>query len=89
MRRIFELEKQLDEKQQLEMELELLKGRLNMRKHLGDDEALMLKIKEKEEELEEKQIDFDVMDEMNQTLIVKDLNSNQELQAARKEAIEV
>ena len=89
MRRIFELEKQLDEKQQLEMELELLKGRLNMRKHLGGDEALLLKIKEKEEELEEKQIDFDVMDEMNQTLIVKDLNSNQELQAARKEAIEV
>ncbi|KAI9089551.1 hypothetical protein K1719_029156 [Acacia pycnantha] len=88
LRRIFELEKQLDEKQQLEMEIELLKGKLNMRKHLGDDEALQKKIKEKQEELEEKELDFEVKNFENQTLIVKDCQSNNEVQEARKEFIE-
>jgi len=35
--RIIQLEKQLDAKQALELEIEQLRGQLNVMKHMGDD----------------------------------------------------
>lgn len=88
LRKIIELEKQLDAKQKLEMEIEELKGKLQVWKHLGDDDAVQKKIKEMNYELEQKEVELDDVESMNQTLIVKERQSNDELQEARKELIE-
>ncbi|XP_027344592.1 factor of DNA methylation 1-like isoform X1 [Abrus precatorius] len=87
--KILQLEKQLDAKQKLEMEIEELKGKLQVMKHLGDedDAAVQNKIKEMNDELQEKIDNLENMEAMNQTLIVKERQSNDELQEARKELI--
>ncbi|KAG5036554.1 hypothetical protein AAZX31_07G022800 [Glycine max] len=87
--KILQLEKQLDAKQKLEMEIEELKGKLQVMKHLGDedDAAVQNKIKEMNDELQEKVDNLENMEAMNQTLIVKERQSNDELQEARKELI--
>ena len=89
MKKIIQLEKQLDAKQQLEMEIEELKGKVQVMKHLGDDDAIQEKIKEMNDELELKKEDLEDMENTNQTLIVKERQSNDELQEARKKLIEV
>lgn len=73
------------------MEIEELKGKLQVMKHLGDqdDAAVQNKMKEMNEELKDKEENLDNMESMNQTLIVKERQSNDELQEARKELIEV
>ncbi|KAJ6317670.1 hypothetical protein OIU76_013252 [Salix suchowensis] len=87
--RIFKLEKQLDTKQALELEIERLRGALNVMKHMEDDgdvevlrkmDAIIKKLIEKEGELND-------LDALNQTLIVRERKSNDELQEARKELI--
>lgn len=85
------LEKQLDAKQKLEMEIEELKGKLQVMKHLGDDNdgAVQEKMKEMNDELEQKVEDLGDVESLNQTLIVKERQSNDELQEARKELIQV
>ncbi|KAK9281822.1 hypothetical protein L1049_004728 [Liquidambar formosana] len=90
LNKILKLEKQLDAKQKLEMEIEELKGKLQVMKHLGDedDTAVQNKMKEMNEELEEKVGEMDDLESLNQTLIVKERQSNDELQEARKELIE-
>ncbi|KAL2338202.1 hypothetical protein Fmac_012648 [Flemingia macrophylla] len=87
--KIIQLKKQLDAKQMLEMEIEELRGKLQVMKHLGDedDAAVQNKIKEMNDELQEKIDNLDNMEAMNQTLIVKERQSNDELQEARKELI--
>ncbi|XP_047166875.1 factor of DNA methylation 1-like [Vigna umbellata] len=87
--KILQLEKQLDAKQKLEMEIEELKGKLQVMKHLGDedDTAVQKKIEEMNEELQEKIENLESVESMNQTLIVKERQSNDELQEARKELI--
>jgi len=89
--KILLLEKQLDAKQKLEMEIEELKGKLQVMKHLGeeDDTAVQKKIKEMNDELQEKIENLESVETMNQTLIVKERQSNDELQEARKELIKV
>lgn len=81
----------MDAKQKLELEIEQLKGRLKVMQHMGDDgdaeilkkvEAVMKDLKEKEDEL-------DGVEALNQTLIVKERKSNDELQDARKELLNV
>ncbi|GKE35670.1 factor of DNA methylation 1-like protein, partial [Tanacetum coccineum] len=71
-KKILELDRQLDAKQKLKMEIEELKGRLQV----GDDE-----LKAKMEEIVD-------IEDMNQTLIMKQRQSYYELQEARKELIE-
>jgi len=85
------LEKQLDAKQKLEMEIEELRGKLQVMKHLGDqdDTAIKKKMEEMNSELEDKIESLEDMESMNSTLIVKERQSNDELQEARKELIEV
>ncbi|KAL8155817.1 factor of DNA methylation 1-like [Apium graveolens] len=86
---ILRLERELDEKQKLEMEIQELKGKLQVMKHLGneDDEALQSKMKDLEEELEEKEDQRNDVESLNQTLLTKERQSNDELQEARKKLI--
>ncbi|PSR96009.1 Factor of DNA methylation like [Actinidia chinensis var. chinensis] len=87
--KILQLERQLNAKQKLEMEIEELKGKLQVMKHLGDedDAAVHEKIKEMNEELEEKVDEMAGLEDLNRTLIAKERQSNDELQEARKELI--
>ncbi|OIW16946.1 hypothetical protein TanjilG_08336 [Lupinus angustifolius] len=89
LQKIIQLEKQLDAKQKLEMEIEELKGKLQVMKHLGDedDAAVQNKMKEMNDELLDKQDNLENMELMNNTLITKERESNDELQKARKELI--
>ncbi|KAK1413116.1 hypothetical protein QVD17_34883 [Tagetes erecta] len=89
LKKVAELERQLDAKQKLEMEIEELKGKLQVMKHLGDedDTAVQEQIKKMSGELEAKMEEMDGVEEMNQTLVVKERQSNDELQEARKELI--
>ncbi|XVE99579.1 hypothetical protein REPUB_Repub03eG0211600 [Reevesia pubescens] len=75
--RIIQLEKQLDKKQALELEIEQLRRSLNVIRHM---EASLKELREKEGELEDAEA-------LNQTLIVREHKSNNELQEARKELI--
>jgi predicted FMN-binding regulatory protein PaiB len=85
------LEKQLDAKQKLEMEIEEIKGKLQVMKHLEneDDTSVRKKMEEMNETLEEKVDDLNDMEEMNNVLIAKERLSNDELQEARKQFIAV
>ncbi|KAI3809055.1 hypothetical protein L1987_25022 [Smallanthus sonchifolius] len=88
-KKIILLEKQLDAKQAVELEIERLRGQLNVMKHMGDDDLEVIKkvedihknLREKEEELED-------LENLNQTLVVQERKSNDELQDARKELID-
>ncbi|KAJ0545933.1 putative XS domain-containing protein [Helianthus annuus] len=89
LKKVLELERQLDAKQKLEMEIEELKGKLQVMKHLGDedDTAVQEQIKKMNDELQAKMEEMDGVEELNQTLVVKERQSNDELQEARKELI--
>ncbi|KAJ4890035.1 Factor of DNA methylation 1 [Raphanus sativus] len=89
MIKILELEKHLDTKQTLEMEIQELKGKLQVMKHLGDadDEAVKQKMKEMNDELEDKKTDLEQLEQMNSDLMTKERQSNFEIQAARKTLI--
>ncbi|KAJ8755540.1 hypothetical protein K2173_019338 [Erythroxylum novogranatense] len=89
--KILQLEKQLDAKQKVEMEIQELTGKLQVIKHLGDqdDAAVQKKIEMMKAELKEKVDDLSDMESMNLALIVKERQSNDELQLARKKLIEM
>lgn len=89
LKKILQLEKQLDAKQKLEMEIQEIKGKLLVMKHLGDqdDAAVQKKVEEMKDELSQKEDDFTDMESLNQTLIIKERQSNDELQQARKNLI--
>lgn len=89
LKKILKLEKQLDVKQKLEMEIEDLKGKLQVMKHLGqDDAAVQKKMEEMNNELKEKIDDLEGLESTNQILICKERQSNDELQEARKVLIQ-
>ncbi|PON57283.1 Zinc finger-XS domain containing protein [Parasponia andersonii] len=90
LNKILQLEKQLDAKQKLEMEIEELKGKLEVMRHLGneDDESVQKKMKEMNDELEEKVESLEDLESLNQTLLTKERETNDELQEARKALIE-
>lgn len=89
--KIIRLERQRDQKQMIELEIERLKGELNVKKHMGSDgdaeivkevENIYKGLTEKEEELAD-------LDKFNQTLILRERRTNDELQEARKELVNV
>ncbi|KAI0519151.1 hypothetical protein KFK09_006592 [Dendrobium nobile] len=88
MRRILRLEKQLDAKQKLELEIQQLKGNLQVMKHMGgEDGKVNSKIEELNEALKEKMEELEDLDALNQALVVQERKSNDELQEARKELL--
>ena len=91
MGKILELKTQLDTKQTLEMEIQELKGKLQVMKHLGDadDEAVKQTMKEMNDKLEDKKSDLEQLEQMNSDLMTKERQSNFEIHAARKTLIAV
>ncbi|KAL5537877.1 hypothetical protein UlMin_045656 [Ulmus minor] len=87
--RIIQLEKQLDAKQTLELEIEQLRGTLNVMRHMGDDgdEEVLKKVEGILQELREKEGELEDVEALNQALVIKERKSNDELQEARKELI--
>lgn len=87
--RIIQLEKQLDAKQALELEIEQLRGSVNVMKHMEDedDAEILKKVDVLLSDLREKEGNLEDLEALNQTLIVKERNSNDEVQDARKELI--
>ncbi|KAJ0987475.1 hypothetical protein J5N97_005831 [Dioscorea zingiberensis] len=86
--KILQLERQLDAKQKLELEIEQLKGNLQVMQHMGNEDMdSKKKIDEMKEDLEAKIEEMDYMQTLNQDLIIKERLSNDELQEARKELI--
>ncbi|KAL5698885.1 hypothetical protein ACHQM5_029864 [Ranunculus cassubicifolius] len=89
LNKILQLQKELNVKQKLELEIAELKGSLQVMKHMGgeDDKNIEEKMKEVDEKLTEKMEEMEGLEELNQTLMVKERKSNDELQDARKELI--
>ncbi|KAK8955141.1 hypothetical protein KSP40_PGU007961 [Platanthera guangdongensis] len=88
MKKILQLEKQLDAKQKLELEIQQLRGNLQVIKIMGGENSeVTRKIDALNEELKEKMDELEDLEAINQTLVVKERKSNDELQEARKELI--
>ncbi|KAG9442554.1 hypothetical protein H6P81_018408 [Aristolochia fimbriata] len=82
------LEKRLDIKQKLELDIEQLKGKLLVMECMeGVDASASTKMETMKKELEEKEGEMKDLEELNQVLIIKERRSNDELQEARKELI--
>ncbi|KAF8762198.1 hypothetical protein HU200_009748 [Digitaria exilis] len=89
MGKIIKLQQQLDAKQKLELEIQQLQGKLEVMKHMPgeEDSESKKKMKELSEELKEKYDEMEAVESLNQTLVIKERKSNDELQNARKELI--
>jgi hypothetical protein len=89
-KKIHELERGLDAKQALELEIEQLRGAIQVMNHIGETdveekkklEAIKMDLQEKEEELEG-------VEDLQQTLVIQERKTNDELQDARKKLISV
>lgn len=85
------LEKQLDAKQAVQLEIEQLRGKVNVMKHMGDegDLEVLNQVDLLLKALREKEGDLESLEDLNQSLIVQERKSNDELQDARKEMVTV
>ncbi|KAK6117902.1 hypothetical protein DH2020_048350 [Rehmannia glutinosa] len=90
-KKIIMLEKQLDSKQAVQLEIEQLRGKLNVVKHMGDegDLEVLNKVDLLLKALREKEAELGDLDSLNQTLIIQERMKNEELQDARKELVNV
>ncbi|KAF6146650.1 hypothetical protein GIB67_008936, partial [Kingdonia uniflora] len=90
MNKILTLAKELDAKQKLELEITELKGKMKVMNHIEgkDDNGVQHKMKEMQEELEEKDEEMGDMESMNTTLTGKERQMNDELQKAHKALIQ-
>ena len=87
LKKLYDLEMQLASKQKLELDIEQLKGNLEVMSHMGDDDTNLKKLGELRKELEEKKDEMEGIDSLNQTLIIKERRTNDELEEAKKELI--
>ncbi|KAI4383850.1 hypothetical protein MLD38_009646 [Melastoma candidum] len=86
--KIIKLEKELDAKQSLELEIERLRGHREIMKHIKDDgDETAKKMQEMTQSLEEKEEELDDLHALSQALIMKENAANTELQEARKALI--
>ncbi|KAJ0788128.1 putative XS domain-containing protein [Helianthus annuus] len=86
--KIIELEKKLDEKQRLELEIKQMKGAIQVMKHMTEEDLeAKNKMKSLQNDLKEKEEELEGLEELNQALIVKERKTNDELVDARKELI--
>ena len=90
-KKIIQLEKQLEKKQALELEIEQMRGALKTMKHMDEDEDMDAKKKMNEikQNLEEKEQEYADVEALNQALVVKERRNNDEVQEARKELVNV
>lgn len=89
LNKILKLEKQLDHKHKMELEIQQLRSNIQVMKHMGDegDASLKTTMKKMDDELKDKVEEMEALEDLNQTLIVKERKTNDELQDARKELI--
>jgi hypothetical protein len=86
------LQKELDAKQQLELEIEKLKGQMKVRHHIGggdDESAEKEKIEGLKEELHDKIEGLEYIEELNKGLAERESKARDEVEEARKELIQV
>ncbi|XP_051116407.1 protein INVOLVED IN DE NOVO 2 [Andrographis paniculata] len=90
-KKIIDLEKDMDKKQALELEIEQLRGNLNVMKHMEDegDNEVLEKIDTLLKALREKEGEHKDLLNLNLSLMVQERRTNEELQEARKEMINV
>ncbi|KAG8387847.1 hypothetical protein BUALT_Bualt02G0063800 [Buddleja alternifolia] len=91
-KKIIDLEGKLDQKQALELQIQRIRGAVEVMKHMTNEEEDMedkKKLESMEEELREKEEEFEDVESLNQALIIKERKTNDELQEARKELINV
>ncbi|KAL3613365.1 hypothetical protein CASFOL_042778 [Castilleja foliolosa] len=91
--KIIELEGKLGQKQALELHIQRMRGALEVMKHMTIDEEEDMELKQKlesiEEELKENEEELDGLETLNQTLIVKERKTNDQLQESRTELIKL
>ena len=88
LNKILQLERQVDEKQKLD--IEQLKGKLEVVKHMEGEGVDVKKHSEKlTAELNERIEEMEDLEALNQTLVVKERMTNDEIQDAKKELITV
>lgn len=90
-KRIIELEANLDQKQALQLQIERLRGSIEVMRLMneeGDVEAKK-KLQSVQEEIKESEEELDSLETLNQALIIKERLTNDEVQEARKELIHV
>ncbi|GAA0166709.1 hypothetical protein Leryth_004366 [Lithospermum erythrorhizon] len=87
--KIIELEKALDARQALALEIERLRGAGQVMKHMENngDQETKDKLEEIQESLKEKEEELEGMELMNNALMVKQMKNNGELLEARQELI--
>jgi hypothetical protein len=89
-KKIHDLERGLDAKQALELEIERLKGAFQVMNHIGEtDLEEKKKLEEIKMELQEKEEELEGVEDLQQTLVVQERKTNDELQDARKKLISV
>jgi hypothetical protein len=89
-KKIHDLERGLDAKQALELEIERLKGAFQVMNHIGEtDIDEKKKLEEIKMELQEKEEELEGVEDLQQTLVVQERKTNDELQDARKKLIAV
>ncbi|XP_004294551.1 PREDICTED: uncharacterized protein LOC101309805 [Fragaria vesca subsp. vesca] len=88
-KKIIQLEKELEKKQALELEIEQMRGALRTMEHMDVNEDLDAKkqMDEIKQTLKEKEVECEDLDTLCQTLMVRERRSNDELQEARKELV--
>ncbi|PKA56393.1 hypothetical protein AXF42_Ash014896 [Apostasia shenzhenica] len=85
---ILELERELDAKQKLQLEIEQLRGKIEVMKHMeSDEESIKKKMEEMQAELDDKIEEQQYLEKLNSDLLTKQVASNNELQEARKQLI--
>lgn len=84
-----QLQKRMEEQHELELELVVLKGKLQVMKHLGDDAAAKEKMKDIMKQLREKEGALADINSFDQVLIDMEWQAHTELQEAREVLIEV
>ncbi|KAI8525436.1 hypothetical protein RHMOL_Rhmol13G0230200 [Rhododendron molle] len=87
--RLAEDQKKIDARQALELEVERMRGAIQVIGHMGEDGDLELKKKRDalQQDLAEKEQDLEDLESLSQALIIKERKSNDEVQQARKELI--
>ncbi|KNA07595.1 hypothetical protein SOVF_170410 [Spinacia oleracea] len=86
-KKIIDLEKQIDQRQALELEIEQLKGAAQVVEHMGRDNETKKRMEDINKQLKEKEEELEDVEDLTQALVVKERKCNDELQDARKELI--